>query len=325
MVDSVRVSAVVLRDRAGQVLTVRTRGTTAFMLPGGEPNQNEADATAAIRGCEDELGVALDEGLLRLVGVFEAPTANEPGRNVLATVFEHPNVLTGSPETEIVETKWVEPDDARAAPLLRETVFPALQRQKVTRVTVFTGSVAGNSPVFAEATASLARALADAGVGVVYGGGRVGLMGVLADAALEAGGTVLGVMPQALVDREVAHEGLTRLDVVPDMHARKLRMANLSDAFVALPGGAGTLEELFEAWTWQNLGVHSKPVALYDVDGYWQPLLHALDVMTEQGFLAERFRASLVVAEDPQTLLAELEAWAPQHTKSQTQRQQLAG
>ncbi|MBF4514109.1 TIGR00730 family Rossman fold protein [Plantibacter sp. VKM Ac-2885] len=185
----------------------------------------------------------------------------------------------------------------------------------VKRITVFTGSALGNLPEYADETAKLARAVAAAEVGVVYGGGRVGLMGVLADAALEAGGTVHGVMPRALVDREIAHTNLTHLDVVPDMHARKLQMADLGDAFVALPGGAGTLEELFEVWTWQQLGVHSKPIALYDIGGYWQPLLTALDAMTSQGFLAERFRASLIVERTPSSLLQSLDAWVPQPAK----------
>lgn len=179
----------------------------------------------------------------------------------------------------------------------------------LSRVTLFSGSAHGNSPVYAEETARLARGLAEAGIGIAYGGGRVGLMGTLADVALDAGGEVLGVMPQSLVDGEIAHLGLTNLDVVPDMHARKLRMAELGDAFVALPGGAGTLEELFEVWTWQQLGIHAKPVALYDVAGYWQPLLTALDEMTAAGFLSTQLRASLVVASEPEQLISELSIW----------------
>ncbi|HEX5334068.1 MAG TPA: TIGR00730 family Rossman fold protein [Cellulomonas sp.] len=203
------------------------------------------------------------------------------------------------------------------APLLRDHVFPALRREArpLGRVTVFTGSAKGDSAVFAAKVAKLAGAFAAAGIGLVYGGGKVGLMGVLADSAIAAGGEVLGVMPQALVDGEIAHDGLTRLDVVPDMHVRKLRMAELGDAFVALPGGAGTLEELFEAWTWQQLGIHTKPVALYDIDGYWQPLLRALDTMTERGFLSEHFRSTLIVRDDPDDLLTALTEWTPPAAK----------
>lgn len=183
------------------------------------------------------------------------------------------------------------------------------------RITVFTGSASGNSPVFAERTAQLARALAERGIGVVYGGGKVGLMGVLADAAITAGGSVHGVMPRSLVDGEIAHEGLATLDVVADMHERKLRMGELADAFVALPGGAGTLEELFEVWTWQQLGIHAKPVALFDVDGYWRPLLAALEGMSAHGFLSSQFLASLVVADTTEGLLAKLAAWTPPRAK----------
>lgn len=182
-------------------------------------------------------------------------------------------------------------------------------RRTPSMITIFSGSATGSSDVFAHGTTALARELAAAGIGIVYGGGRVGLMGTLAGAAMEAGGEVHGVMPQSLVDEEIAHEAITHLDVVPDMHSRKLRMAELGDALVALPGGAGTLEELFEVWTWQHLGIHHKPVALYDIAGYWQPLLAALDSMTSAGFLAEHLRASLIVSDDPEQLVTSLSTW----------------
>ena len=152
------------------------------------------------------------------------------------------------------------------------------------RVAVFTGSRSG-PPSHSAAAADLAAGLARAGVGIVYGGGHVGMMGVVADAALAAGGEVVGVIPQHLVDDELAHPGLPRLDVVTTMHERKARMADLADAFVALPGAAGTLEELFEAWTWGMLGLHAKPAALLDVDGFWQPLLEQLRRMVDDGYL----------------------------------------
>jgi uncharacterized protein (TIGR00730 family) len=152
------------------------------------------------------------------------------------------------------------------------------------RVAVFTGSHDG-PPSHREAAAAFAGDLARAGVGIVYGGGRVGLMGAVADAALAAGGEVVGVIPQHLVDDEVAHPGLPRLDVVATMHERKARMAELADVFVALPGAAGTLEELFEAWTWGMLGLHGKPTALVDVDGFWGPLLAQLERMVADGYL----------------------------------------
>ena len=183
------------------------------------------------------------------------------------------------------------------------------------RVTIFTGSASGARPAYARAVADLARALAGQGVGLVYGGSRAGLMGVAADAALAAGGEVVGVMPQALVDREIAHTGLTELEVVAGMHERKMRMADLGDAFVALPGGAGTLEEFFEAWTWQQLGLHAKPVALYDIGGFWAPLLDTIDRMVGEGFLPAAHRESLIVAGAPTALLDTLSRWKPPTAK----------
>lgn len=179
------------------------------------------------------------------------------------------------------------------------------------QVAIFTGSASGYSPVFAEGAAALARALADQGTGIVYGGGDVGLMGVVATEALSRGGTVIGVMPGSLVDRELAHRGLTRLEIVESMHERKARMAELSDAFIALPGGAGTLEEFFEVWTWQQLGIHTKPVALYNIDGFWGPLIAAIDASVDAGFLRPTYRAALIISDNAQDLLNQLKAWKP--------------
>jgi uncharacterized protein (TIGR00730 family) len=176
------------------------------------------------------------------------------------------------------------------------------------RVAVFTGSQPG-PPSHAAAAAAFARDLAKAGVGVVYGGGHVGLMGVVADAALEAGGEVIGVIPQHLVDDELAHPGVTQLEVVQSMHERKARMADLSDAFVALPGAAGTLEELFEAWTWGMLGLHAKPTALVDVDDFWQPLLTQLRRMVDDGYLDGRRLDALGVVHDAAELLSFIESY----------------
>jgi uncharacterized protein (TIGR00730 family) len=170
------------------------------------------------------------------------------------------------------------------------------------RIAVFTGSHAG-PPAHQQAAAAFATDLARAGVGIVYGGGDVGLMGVVADAALAAGGEVVGVIPQHLVDDEVAHRGLPRLEVVGTMHERKAVMADLSDAFVALPGAAGTLEELFEAWTWGMLGLHAKPVALLDVDGFWQPQLAQLRRMVDDGYLDAARLDALGVVHDAAGLL----------------------
>jgi uncharacterized protein (TIGR00730 family) len=171
------------------------------------------------------------------------------------------------------------------------------------RVCVFCGSSTGTGPGYRDAADHVGRRLAERGIGLVYGGARVGTMGVIADAALAAGGWVTGVIPQSLVDREVAHNGVDDLHVVADLHERKALMASLSDAFVALPGGAGTLEELFEVFTWAQLGLHDKPIALLDVDGYWQPMLRFLDHMAEQGFLKAEYRDMLIVHTDVDAVL----------------------
>jgi uncharacterized protein (TIGR00730 family) len=176
------------------------------------------------------------------------------------------------------------------------------------RIAIFTGSRTG-PPAHVAAAEAFARQTAEAGVGIVYGGGRVGLMGIVADAALAAGGEVIGVMPQHLVDREVGHAGLTRLDVVPDMHVRKARMAELSDAFIALPGAAGTLEELFEVWTWGQLGLHGKPSALLDLDGFYDPLVQQLRTMTELGYLGREHLDALGLVPDAPAFLRFVEGY----------------
>lgn len=180
---------------------------------------------------------------------------------------------------------------------------------QITRVTVFTGSANGSVPGYMRAAQQAAVSIAQAGMEIVYGGGKAGLMGAVADAALAAGGRVHGVMPKALVEAEVAHAGLTSLEIVEDMHARKLRMAKMGDAFVAFPGGAGTLEEFFEVWTWQQLGIHTKPVALLNINGFWDGLLKAIDGMVLGGFLKPEYRESLIVEATMPALLAKMSAW----------------
>lgn len=174
------------------------------------------------------------------------------------------------------------------------------------RICVFCGSSSGNDPVFVEAARDLGRSLAERGLELVYGGGRVGLMGQLADAALAAGGRVHGVIPQRLCDLEVAHPGLSELFVVDTMHARKAMMARLSDAFIALPGGFGTLEELFEVVTWAQIGYHQKPVGILDVAGYYAPLLKFIDHAQATGFVRDVYRPILQHADNLDDLLAQL-------------------
>ena len=176
----------------------------------------------------------------------------------------------------------------------------------VKTICVFCGSANGRREGYARSARKFGAALAAKGLGLVYGGGSIGLMGVVADAALEGGAPVVGVIPRALFRREIAHHGLTRLEVVPSMHVRKARMARLSDAFVALPGGIGTLEELFEVLTWGYLGIHAKPVGLLDVGGYWRPLVLLLDHAVEEGFLRPAHRKLVVIDRSPVRLLERL-------------------
>ncbi len=176
----------------------------------------------------------------------------------------------------------------------------------MTRVAVYCGASPGVSPRFAEATRELGAALARAGITVIYGGASRGLMGALADSALGAGGSVVGVLPRSLHHREIAHRGITELHVVETMHERKALISELADAFVVLPGGIGTLDEFFEAWTWAQIGIHSKPIALLDVEGFHQPLLRFLREVVAAGFLSRERLDSLIVAPDVESLLTSL-------------------
>jgi hypothetical protein len=161
---------------------------------------------------------------------------------------------------------------------------------------VYCGSAPGSNPVFAEAACATARAMVSRGVELVYGGGRLGLMGLIADTVLELGGRVDGVIPEALIDLEVAHTGVTELHRVETMHERKAKMTDLADAFLALPGGIGTLDELFDAWSWNALGYHAKPFCLLNVEGFWDGLIEFMDHATASGFLSAQRRNQLLVA-----------------------------
>ena len=176
------------------------------------------------------------------------------------------------------------------------------------RVCVFCGSRAGRRAAYAAAAAALGAAIARRGLGLVYGGASVGLMGTVADAALAAGGEVIGVLPEGLARREIAHAGLAELHIVDSMHARKTMMADAADAFVALPGGLGTLEEVFEVWTWSQLGIHAKPVGFLDVEGYFAGLFDFLDRSVAEGFVSAPHRGLALREEEPDRLLDRLAA-----------------
>ena len=173
----------------------------------------------------------------------------------------------------------------------------------IRRLAVYCGSAPGSTPVFADATRATAKAMVEADVDLVYGGGKLGLMGIVADTVLDLGGRVYGVIPQALVDVEVAHTRVTELYTVANMHERKAKMTDLADAFLALPGGIGTLDELFEAWSWNALGYHAKPFCLLNVDGFWDGMIEFIEHAHQSGFLSARRRRQLLVATTPDEAL----------------------
>jgi uncharacterized protein (TIGR00730 family) len=178
-------------------------------------------------------------------------------------------------------------------------------------IAVYCGAAHGANPLYAEAARDLARSLVEHNVGLVYGGGKVGLMGVIADEVLRLGGEATGVIPRALVEREVGHAGLTRLFVVKDMHERKAMMADLSEGFIAMPGGMGTLEELFEMVTWSQLGIHAKPIGLFNVNAFYDGLTAFVRHQCEEGFVRAEHAERILVDADPDSLIRRLRAAAP--------------
>lgn len=190
-------------------------------------------------------------------------------------------------------------------------------------VCVFCGSNPGNDPVYAEGARAMGVEIARRGMVLVYGGGAVGLMGIVADAALAAGGEVHGIIPRALREKEVGHHHLTRLEIVETMHIRKARMAELSEGFIAMPGGIGTFEELFEIWTWAQLGIHDKPLAFLNVAGFYDPLATFLDNTVEAGFLKQTHRAMTITDTQPATLLDRMEQYVPAATYKWVEKEEV--
>lgn len=189
-------------------------------------------------------------------------------------------------------------------------------------VCVFTGSSAGARSAYAEAARSLGRLLVERGYGLVYGGGNIGLMSIIADAVLECHGQVVGVIPEALVDKELAHRGLSELRVVKSMHERKAVMAEVSDGFIGLPGGIGTMEEFFEVLSWAQLDLHDKPCGLLNVGGYYEHVIQFLDRAVEEGFLRPKHRALLIVEDAPSRLLDRFEEFIAARTTKRFERSQ---
>jgi len=305
----ISVAAIVFTDDKGRVLCVRKHSSPRFQLPGGKPEPGETLVDTALRETREEVGIGVDPEDLSYLGQFSAPASNEPGCTVTSTVFLHPGAgLSPEPAAEIAEARWIDPTapDAEIAPLLRGEVFPALKAREIEAIAVYAGAREGTNPANTALARAFGEALAEADITLVYGGSKVGLMGEVAGGSSRS----IGVLTEHLVNYELQYEGLERLEVVATMSERKARMSELADAIVALPGGAGTLDELFEEWTSQQLGLHHKPIGLLGSE-FWAPLVAMVDHMVEQGFMRRTDRAHMIVADDPQELLAKLRAWAP--------------
>lgn len=177
------------------------------------------------------------------------------------------------------------------------------------KIAIYCGSAEGSSPDYVNSVKALGEYLAQQGVDVVYGGGNVGLMGIIANAALQAGGKVVGVIPTHLASKEIAHTGLTELHLVANMHERKAKMSELADAFVALPGGVGTLEEMFEVWTWGQLGLHDKPCAFYNIKGFYDPLFTMLESMQRAGFVKQSYIDMVIKVSTPEALVSAFQGY----------------
>lgn len=333
--ETIIVAACVITRDDGRVLTVRKRGTDAFMLPGGKPDTDETPVETVTRELSEELGLYLDPALLEEYGTVTDAAANEPGAQVTGHHFRwRGQTPDPSPAAEIEELRWVDPmvPAGTLAPMLVNHTLPMLRAEAarsqtspstfdpapvrtIGSVTVFAGSGDGADPLWRRTANHLGEILGRERIEVVYGGAAVGLMGAVADSALSTGGRVTGVMPGLLIDREIGHRGLTHFERVGTMAERKQRMYELGDAFVALPGGAGTLEELFEVWTQQHIGLHEKPVALVGPDGFWQPLIDLLQSLVEAEFIRARSVESLIVVEDVADLLPALAQWASPGSK----------
>lgn len=308
--SNIDVAAIVFTDDTGRVLCVRKRTSPRFQLPGGKPEGDETKVHTAIRETREEVGIDVDAEQLSYLGTFTAKASNEPGHTVTSTVFLHVGVPTDpAPDAEIAEAAWIDPADhtgVELAPLLQHEIFPALTPARIDAIAVFAGARDGTNPANAALARGFGEALARHGITLVYGGSKVGLMGEVARGSSKS----IGVLTHHLAQYEIQYDGLDRLEVVDTLAERKARMSELSDAIVALPGGAGTLDELFDEWTNQQLGLHRKPIGLLGRE-FWAPLVAMVDHMVAQGFMRPTDRSHLIVADDPDELIAALRAWHP--------------
>lgn len=316
---NIRVAAVVIRNPQGAVLCVRKKSSPRFQLPGGKLEAGESPLDAALRETLEEVGLNLDRHQLGLLGQFSAEASNEPGHTVTSTVFAAPaDVLERmgaqpQPAAEIAEVDWIHPADTAGyelAPLLATRIFPALRPRALKAVTVFAGARDATDPATSELAYALGKALAEAGITLVYGGSKLGLMGQVAAGAHDAGGRTHGVLTTHLANYELKYDELDELELVGTMAERKTRMSELADGIIALPGGVGTLDELFDAWTSQQLGLNPIPIGLLGTE-FWRPLATMVDHMVGQGFVRATDREHLLLDDAPVSLLTRFQTWIP--------------
>ncbi|MEH0147802.1 TIGR00730 family Rossman fold protein [Corynebacterium sp. Q4381] len=310
----INVAAVVIRNARGEVLCVRKKTSPRFQLPGGKPEEGESVVDTALRETLEETGLELDRLSLGYLGRFSAPASNEPGHTVTSTVFTAPEPADApAPAAEIAEVAWIDPaapGEVELAPLLATQVFPALAPRQLRAVAVFAGARPGTDPATSRLAFAFGEALGRAGITLVYGGSKLGLMGEVARGAHLQNGRTCGVLTTHLAGYELKYDELDQLEVVDTMAQRKARMGELADAFVVLPGGVGTLDELFDEWTNQQLGLHAKPIGLLG-EQFWRPMAEMVDHMVDHGFVRATDRDHLLVEDSPETMLESMRTWVP--------------
>lgn len=307
----IHVCGLIARRDDGAVLQVRKRGSGKFQFPGGKPEAGETEDQTILRECAEEIGCTPDRSRMVRLGSLAARAANEPGFTVRGELWLTDEVLEARPDSEIAEARWLTPADREGLELaqLSRTALAGLERLRACgTATVYAGSAEGVDPRGRALAAGLGAGLARAGVEVAYGGGAVGLMGVLGDAVVEHGGRLRGIMPDSMIDAEIAHPRLSELTRTPDMAARKAALREAAGVVFVLPGGSGTLDEFFETWTLQQLGHFPYPIVLLGT-AYWTPLVDYLRTVVGAGFLLGRYLERLIVADDLASAGAALAQW----------------